>query len=101
MDRQPFHSPNWPILTPAAQAIEHAKAVRMARHWRQRQQRSETRAAFDKVLRKMYWQRAPASMRLCTALRRARNRLRSALWSRLRTVPAIDRWATGRFWCRR
>jgi hypothetical protein len=73
----------------------------MARHWRRRQQRSETRVAFDNVLRKMYWQEAPLSMRLCTALRRARNRLRSAVWSRLRAVPAIDRWAAGRYCCRR
>jgi hypothetical protein len=89
------------ILTPEAQATEHAKTLRISRHWRARTRNTETRIAFDRVLRKMYWRRAPASMRLYTALRRARSRLRSACWRALRRVPAIDQWAIGRFACRR
>lgn len=114
------------ILTREQQAIEHAAALRISRRWRERVNsfrwprpvrgdiRPEirelaklrnggisTNEAFRRVEQKMYWREAPASMRLYTVLRRARNRLRSAIWRRLRRVPAIDRWAVGRFWCRR
>lgn len=61
----------------------------------------EIRQALDQWLQKRYW-RSATCIKICERpIWIWRNRLRAAFWRLARRVPPIDRWATGRFMCRR